>query len=214
MDIIEVLKDNPQIAAALITASCGILGIFINIWINYRFRKKDFNIKKLIHDIEILEKFYIPLERELYRYLDIIGQFKECINFYDLLKKENDSKNDSNRVLLKSAVDKINSLISNCDYNYIGDYKLYVYQCDLIELIYIINNYLIIDDYILINKTIEDSTKRVNALIERIEKRKIRLLSKNNFSYFYHVLHKKCDEFIRNIKIKYNIKENENENEN
>ncbi len=187
MDIIEVLKDNPQIAAALITASCGILGIFINIWINYRFRKSDLNIKKLIHDIEILEKFYIPLERELYRLLTIIGNFEECINLYDLLKKENDSKNDSNRVLLKNAVDKINGLISNGDYNYIGDYKLYVYQCNLIELIYIINNCSIIDDYILIYKTIEDTTKQINALIKRIEKREIRLLSKNKLSYFCHI---------------------------
>ncbi len=206
MDIIDVLKNNPQISAALITAGCGILGIFINIWINYRFRKRDFNIKKLVHDIEILEKFYIPLERELYSFLAIIGNFEECANLYDLLKKENDSKNDSNRILLKNAVDKINGLINNC--NYIGDYKLYLFQQHLIELIYIIDKNLIVDDNFLINFSIHDVMKRIKALIERIEKRKIRLLSKNTLSYFIHLLYKKCNELIKN---KYIIKENKYE---
>lgn len=192
MDAIKNLFNQmPEISAAIITALFGILGIIINVLINYSFRKKDYKLKNFAHDLEIIEKFYIPFQRLLGNLITLISNFQSNDNLYDIIKKKGDSQNDSNRVLLSNLVSEIDKLLCENNYNYIGDYSLYNCQQEVIKIIYIIKDSSFEDDKVLKEMTKVDINKKLSLLVNKIEDRKIRLLSKNYLVYLYRKLQKK-----------------------
>ena len=82
-ELYQYICQNPQIGAAIITASCGIAGIFINIFINIRFRNKDYKKKIRIQMIENYELYYVPLSEKLENLYETID-FLFHGNFIDI----------------------------------------------------------------------------------------------------------------------------------
>lgn len=197
-EIRNLINEAPEVGAAIITAVFGILGIVVNIIINYTFRKKDYKLKNFAHNLEIVENFYIPFQRLLDKFTIIILDFENSDNLYDIIKKKGDAKNDSKRQLLQKLVSEIDDFLSKNKYNYIGSYELYKYQQDILKIIYIIKDPIITEDKILKELTKEKISKKINVFNRKIEDRKTRLLSNNYLLYL-------CRKFCERSKDKHNL---------
>ncbi len=204
MEIKLFVKENPEIGAAMITAICGIISIFINVFINFLYRKKEYKDKHLIQNLEIMETFYFPFERLICCLLNTIERFDGCQHLLDIVNKSSDSKNDSNRVILKNIINEIDKHVVNQKHNYIGDYKLYLYQSNVLKIIELIKNYTSIDDDLLKKITVNSFDKEIKKLIDRIEERKLRLFSKNFLQYIYYKAQKRINYKKLNIHNKEN----------
>lgn len=78
MEFLKIfIKENPQISASIVTAICGIVGIFINIAINIRFRNRDYKDKNRVCQIEIMEAYYLPLLEKIEYFIEVASKI-EC----------------------------------------------------------------------------------------------------------------------------------------
>lgn len=125
--LINFLKDNPQIGAAIITATCGVLGIFVNIAINIAFRNKDYKNKNRLKKIENLELYYLPLYDSILDVIDDLSVLSEegIKNFSEISSGDLQSKYDSFINNVVKSLNSLNTCFATEAYRYQDDYKLF-----------------------------------------------------------------------------------------
>ncbi len=177
MNFQDFFTSTPQIGAAIITAIFGIIGIFVNIWINIMFRNKDYKNKNRLHNIEILESFYLPLNTHFTELKYVLKSFTDCNNMDETISKHGDAQNDKHRTTLKKLSAQIIEHISKNKNQFIDDYKLYLLQTKIIEVVSIINNSY--DNNFLEHVSISKLVLEIENYNKRLEHIKIKLFSKN-----------------------------------
>lgn len=123
----EYVVQNPQVGAAIITALCGIVGIFINIFINIRFRNRDYKNKNRIQKIENHESYYLPLLDKVERLENSIIVIIEAAgsDADKIFQGQMKAAYAYNVKLFKEALYDLRDFLNNETYKYQDDYKLF-----------------------------------------------------------------------------------------
>lgn len=182
---IDYLKNNPAIIAALITALCGIVGIFINIGINIHFRNQDYRNKNRITNIEILEEYYVILIEKLLEVERIINKFENANSFKHIFVDCKDAKYDSDKKNLNTAITEVLIFSRTYSSKYAGDYKLYTLQKDIVETISVAGNKNL--DVSVTTKDLDFFKNNLFKLVERVEYIKIKLFFNNWITRCYYI---------------------------
>lgn len=141
----KFIAENPQITASFVTAIFGVLGIFINIFINIHFRKQDYKCKDKIKKIENIESYYIPLLdmiEYLYMLLNGIKQENEK-NLYNILEGKLGASYSKEVKLIKDLLKELNDFFNKKNYKFYDNYKLYMSHKRVRNLVYELNRYSI-----------------------------------------------------------------------
>ena len=127
-ELYQYICQNPQIGAAIITACCGIAGIFINIFINIRFRNKDYKKKIRIQMIENYELYYVPLSEKLENLYETIDEIiKEVGSDVDYMFNPPISAKYVYVInQLRNALFELREFMMKEKYKYQDDYQLFI----------------------------------------------------------------------------------------
>lgn len=123
----EFIVKNPQVSAAIITAACGILGIFINIAINVCFRNHDYKNKNRMKQIENMELYYLPLRDKIEHFIEfmkIISKNGET-NLYHVLDGKMGASCAREVKLFEKSLEKLHEHFNSGLYKIVDDYKLF-----------------------------------------------------------------------------------------
>ena len=123
---IKNVTEDPQIYAAMITAVFGILGILINIIINYWFRNEDYKHKSFGKQLETLETYYVPLEEKIIGLINCITIFEDDQKMIDVILGKNGAKEAAADERVKNALSEIKCFFMEKDFKYPSDYKLFL----------------------------------------------------------------------------------------
>lgn len=126
MEFLKIfIKENPQISASIVTAICGIVGIFINIAINIRFRNRDYKDKNRVCQIEIMEAYYLPLLEKIEYFIDVVSKI-ECYGEDNISCFLSDKAGASYAQDVKLFAEGLEDLQEHFKkYKYQDDYKLF-----------------------------------------------------------------------------------------
>lgn len=118
---------NPQVSAAIITAVCGILGIFINILINMRFRKQDYKNRNKMKQIENMELYYLPLCDKSENIIKLINKLNKNseTNLHYILDGEMGASYAQDVKMLKEQLRELTNHFVSGSYKYQDNYKLF-----------------------------------------------------------------------------------------
>lgn len=170
--------DNSQIGAAIITALCGIIGIFINIIINIQFRNRDYINKNRMKQIENMEIYYLPLFEKTRCVIEYIQDIttREDISLYDLLDGNLGADFAAKIRTLKGMISDLYKIYNEGRFKCPDNYRLLKIHISVKRKIYALYHYVehnikIIDD-IMVNELIQEQTE----LNYRIRKYEIKLM--------------------------------------
>lgn len=123
----EYVVQNPQIGAAIITALCGIIGIFINIFINIRFRNRDYKDKNRIQKIENHESYYLPLLDKVEQLENSITVIIEAVGIDadKIFQGQMKAEYAYNVKIFKDTLSDLRDFLNNETHKYQDDYKLF-----------------------------------------------------------------------------------------
>ena len=123
----EYVVQNPQVGAAIITALCGIVGIFINIFINIRFRNRDYKNKNRIQKIENHESYYLPLLDKVERLENSIIVIIETAgpDADKIFRGQMKAEYVYNVKMFKDTLSDLRDFLNNETHKYQDDYKLF-----------------------------------------------------------------------------------------
>jgi hypothetical protein len=124
--LLDKILLEPQVYAAVITAIFGILGILINIVINFWFRNKDYKYKNSMLQLEILESYYIPLEEKIIRLNNCISFFEDDDKMFDVILGKNGAEKAAQVEKLNGALKECKDFFNDTDFKYPYDYKLFL----------------------------------------------------------------------------------------
>lgn len=182
----EFITNNPQVSASMITAACGILGIFINIFINILFRNRDYKNKNRIQQIETLEIYYAPLYdkvRNLQKSIKNVSVNGE-VDLYYILDNRLDAKYASEVEAFKLALQELNEFLNNETYKFFNNYRLYKVFKRIKERSFLLNQFMKSHLRTLDTEMSKEVIIEINELIYRIQIYEIKLLT-NNVIYRY-----------------------------
>lgn len=123
--IIEYILQNPQIIAAIITAVCGILGIFINIIINISFRNRDYKNRNRIRQIENIENYYEPLSSKIEKVVACGSKLLEIENLNKVLDGQIGAEHANKIKRFKDSLEELYNYFYDTTYKVQDDYKLF-----------------------------------------------------------------------------------------
>lgn len=140
----EIFLNNPQVGAAIITAFCGIIGIFINIIINIQFRNRDYRNKNKIQQIENMEIYYLPLCEKTRCVMECIQNISivNDVNLYDILDGKMGAKFASKEKLLKERLEDLYKQFNAGEYRFPDSYKLLMIHRKVKKRIITLNDYV------------------------------------------------------------------------
>lgn len=173
---------NPQVSASMITALFGILGIFINIFINLWFRKRDYEIKVRMQQMENLESYYLPLcDKVLYLQKCIQNISDEDKDLYKILNSETGARYASEIKILKDILSALFAFCNEEKCKFPDNYKLFRIHREtksmIIDLNQFIGNNMKMKKQRMTKKTIEE----IEELIYRIRQYETCLTINNCF---------------------------------
>lgn len=118
---------NSQVSAAIITAASGILGIFINIAINFYFRKRDYSNKIKMQNIENLDTYYLPLNDKVEYIIGLLKKLplKSDTDMYSILNIELETINAPDVELFKESINDLKKTYFESFYKYQENYELF-----------------------------------------------------------------------------------------
>lgn len=121
------IAENPQVCAAIITAICGILGIFINILINICFRNRDYRNKNKMRHIVNMEQYYLPLCDKIERTIRLIENISKSgeTDLYIILSNKMGASYAQDVKMLKRSLEDLQSHFDETEYKFQDDYKLF-----------------------------------------------------------------------------------------
>ena len=169
-DLKQFVVSNPQVSASMITALFGVLGIFINIFINLWFRKNDYKNKNRMQQIENLESYYLPLcDKVMYLKKCIQNISEEDKDLYIILDGKMGADYASKIKILKEVLLDLFVFFSKEKYKFPDDYKLFdIYRkvrFTIIALNQFIENNIKMTDERMTNETLIE----IEELIYRIK---------------------------------------------
>ncbi len=126
-EVKKFISENPQVCAAMITAICGILGIFINIVINIWFRNRDYKNKNKIRHIVNMEQYYLPLCDKIERTIGLIDNISKSdkTDIYSILSDKMEALYARDVKLLKKSLEDLKMHFDESAYKFQDDYKLF-----------------------------------------------------------------------------------------
>lgn len=171
MNLKQLIIDNPQITAALITALFGIAGIFINILINLWFRNRDYKYKNLMQQIESLENYYIPLSEITTHFIQYIQAIirSEDDDLYSILDDNIGAKYSNSIRILKENLKSYNSFLSQTKYKYPSNYKLFKLHKKAKEKIFLLSQYVFQNTKLSSIEPAKDTLSLLDELIYQIQ---------------------------------------------
>lgn len=197
----EVLKkfitENPQVTAAIITAVCSILGIFINIAINIYFRNRDYRTKEKIREIENLEQYYIPLLYQVELLIKALNDIDNKLTLSEIFSGNTAAINAPMIKLLREPILKINNHFESVTYKIQNDFKLFKMHKEIKTKISEIELYMTSNPSKNLEFSRDELLHDLQKLASRIRYYEIALTSTNIFSKFIQW----CKYYIKNIKI-------------
>lgn len=136
--------ENSQISAALITALCGILGVFVNIIINIQFRNRDYKNKNRIRQIENLEKYYLPLTEKTRNLMECIESItiRQNMDLFKILNGELGANYAGRIRIIIDVIDELYILVNEELYKIVGNYRLLQIHRKVRKKIWILRNYV------------------------------------------------------------------------
>lgn len=169
-DLKQFVVSNPQVSASMITALFGVLGIFINIFINFWFRKNDYKDKNRMQQIENLESYYLPLcDKVIYLKNCIQNVSEEDKDLYAILDGKMGADYASKIKLLKEVLSDLSIFFGEERYKFPDNYKLFEIhrkvRLMVIDLNQFIENNIKMADKRMTNKTLIE----IEELIYRIQ---------------------------------------------
>lgn len=175
----EFLLDNSQIGAAVITAICGIVGIFINIVINFYFRNQDYKNKNRIQQIENMEIYYLPLNEKIRSIIYCIRSISdnEDISIYDVLDGKMGANYASKTKMLKDMVRELNTYFDKNIYKYTDSYNLFDIHRKVKRRIFVLNYYIEKNIKGIDEQKIKEILEELYEMIYNITKYEIKLMA-------------------------------------
>lgn len=173
-DLKQFIASNPQVSASMITALFGVLGIFINIFINFWFRKNDYKNKNRMQQIDNLESYYLPL-------CDKVIYLKKCIqnvsekneDLYTILDGKIGASYAGKIKILKDVLSDLFIFCSEERYKFPDNYKLFEIHRQvrmmIIDLNQFIENNIKMKEKQMTKKTLAE----IDELIYRIQQYEI-----------------------------------------
>lgn len=121
------IADNPQVTASMITAICGILGIFINIAINLCFRNRDYKKKSRMQQIENMELYYLPLCEKIEHIIEFVRNLKvnDEVTVFGVLSGQMDASYAKNVKMIENSLEDLQKYFEEGTYKVQDDYKLF-----------------------------------------------------------------------------------------
>lgn len=173
------LLDNSQIGAAVITAICGIVGIFINIVINFYFRNQDYKNKNRIQQIENMEIYYLPLNEKIRSIIYCIRSISdnEDISIYDVLDGKMGANYASKTKMLKDMVKELNTYFDKNIYKYTDSYNLFDIHRKVKRRIFVLNYYIEKNIKGIDEQKIKEILEELYEMIYNITKYEIKLMA-------------------------------------
>lgn len=204
-DLKQFLASNPQVCASMITALFGVLGIFINIFINFSFRKADYKNKNRMQQIINLELYYLPLcDKVIYLKNCIRNVSEEDKDLYTILDGNIGADYASKIKILKAVLSDLFVFCSEERYKFPDNYKLFEIhrkvRLMIIDLNQFIENNIKMTDKRMTKKTLFE----IEELIYRIQQYETFLMVNINIfkyiKYFKNWLsYKKIRNFLQKI---------------
>lgn len=121
------IAENPQVSASMVTAICGIIGIFINIVINMCFRNRDYKNRNRMRQIENMELYYIPLCEKIEHTIKLASKIESNgeTNIYNILSGKIAASNAQAVRLFVLALEDLQNHFAGETYKFQDDFKLF-----------------------------------------------------------------------------------------
>lgn len=171
------ILENPQVGAAIITAMCGILGIFINIGINISFRKRDYNNKRKFEKIENMDIYFLPLcdkVESIIEFLDKIS--KDETDLLDVLTEKKGATIAKEAKRTKEYISDLNVFFEGTPYKFQEDYKLFQIHRKVKNKFIKLNKFITNRDNSIEQCPIDGLVVELEELVYRIHRCEIKLM--------------------------------------
>lgn len=180
-DLKQFVASNPQVSASMITALFGILGIFINIFINFWFRKNDYKNKNRMQQIVNLESYYLPLFDKIINLQNCIQNFSaEDLDLYIILDGKIEASYASKIKRLKEILLDLFNFCSEERYKFLDNCKLFEIHRKVRMMIIDLNQFMENNIKMTDKRMISETLVEIEELTYRIKQYEIFLAKNNN----------------------------------